>query len=138
MVNNNPHTDTVGRTNKVDKEDIVGMWAAVEHYLGQDHAALWKEWQKRVQTVAGALAPLKGVQTEMFVPPIANHVPHLRIRWDTAKLSVAEAIKSLRDGDPRIEVRPPLKDAIEVSVWMLEPGQAEIVGRRLREVLQKG
>lgn len=136
-LNNNPHTDTVGRTNKVDKEDIVGMWAALEHYLRQDHAALDREWQQRVQTIAARLAPLRQVRTEMFVPPIANHVPHLRIRWDVSRLSVAEVVRQLREGPPRIEIRPPLADGIEVSVWMLEPGQAEIVAGRLREVLEK-
>jgi L-seryl-tRNA(Ser) seleniumtransferase len=136
-LNNNPHTDSIGRTNKVDKEDIVGMVAAVEHFLKQDHAALWREWEKRVQTIADALAPLKGVQTERYVPPIANHVPHLHVRWDVRKLSPADVVKELRAGEPRIEIRAAVKDGIEVSVWMMEPGQAEIVGRRLREVLQK-
>jgi L-seryl-tRNA(Ser) seleniumtransferase len=137
-LNNNPHTDSIGRTNKVDKEDIVGMWAAVERFLSLNHAAVWKDWEMRVQTIADALAPLKGVTTETFVPPIANHAPHLRIRWDTTRLPPASVIKQLRDGEPCIEVRPALKDALEVSVWMLEPGQETIVARRLREILQKG
>jgi L-seryl-tRNA(Ser) seleniumtransferase len=136
-LNNNPHTDSIGRTNKADKEDIVAMWAALESFVKQDHAALWKEWEKRVRTIAGALAGLPAVKTEEFVPPIANHVPHLRVRWDVSKLSPADAVKQLRDGEPRIEIRAEIKDGIEVSVWMLEPGQAEIVARRLREVLAK-
>jgi len=137
-LNNNPHTDSIGRTNKVDKEDIVGMWAAIERFLSLDQAAVWKDWEKRIQTIAVALAPLQGVTTETFVPPIANHAPHLRVRWDTTRLSPAAVIKQLRDGEPCIEVRPALKDALEVSVWMLEPGQETVVARRLREILQKG
>ena len=27
------------------------------------------------------VAKVKGVKTEKFVPPLANHVPHLRITW---------------------------------------------------------
>jgi D-glucosaminate-6-phosphate ammonia-lyase len=137
MLNNNPNTDSIGRTNKVDKEDIIGMLAAVEHFLKQDHAALWGEYEKRVQTIADAVTGLATVKTQKFVPPIANHVPHLRIRWDASKRSPSEIVKQLRDGDPRIEIREELKDGIEVSVWMLEPAQAEIVARRLREVLGK-
>jgi L-seryl-tRNA(Ser) seleniumtransferase len=136
-LNNNPHTDSIGRTNKVDKEDIVGMWAAVERFLKLDHQALWRDWEKRVQTIADLLAPLKDVKTEPYVPPIANHVPHLRVRWDVNRLAPAEVVKQLRAGEPRIEIRAVVKDGIEVSVWMLEPGQAEIVGRRLREILAK-
>jgi L-seryl-tRNA(Ser) seleniumtransferase len=136
-LNNNPHTDSVGRTNKVDKEDIVGMWAAVERFMKLDHEAVWREWEKRVQTIADALAPLKHVQTERFVPPIANHVPHLRVHWDISRLTPTTVVKQLRDGEPRIEIRAVIKDGIEVSVWMLETGQEQIVGKRLREVLAK-
>lgn len=136
-LNNNPHTDTVGRTNKVDKEDIVGMWAAVEAFSKEDHTAVWKEWEKRVQTIAATVAAIQGVKTETFVPPIANHVPHLRLTWDVSKLKPADVIKQLREGEPKIEVRPMIAEGIEVSVWMLEPGQAEIVGKRLAALLAK-
>jgi len=135
-LNNNPHGDTIGRTNKVDKEDLVGLWAAVEHFLNQDHPAVWREWERRVQSIAGQLAGLKGVRTEQFVPPIANHVPHLRIQWDAARLAPAEVARQLRAGEPRIELRSVQADGIEVSVWMLEQGEEKIVGRRLAEVLR--
>ncbi len=137
-LNNNPHTDTVGRTNKVGKEEVVGMWAALEHYLQQDHAALAREWDGRVQTIADEVRSVKGVRAEPFTPPIANHVPHLRVSWDSGiKLTPAEVAKRLREGEPRIEVRPLGPEALELSVWMLEPGEDRVVGRRLREVLSK-
>ena len=134
-LNNNPHTDTIGRTNKVDKEDLVGMWAAVDAYLKQDHKEMWQDWEKRVQTIAALVGKLPGVKTERYVPPIANHVPHLKVTWDVARLTPADVVKKLREGQPRIEIRALLKDGIEVSVWMLQPGEADVVGRRLREVL---
>ena len=136
LLNDNPHTDTIGRTNKVDKEDIVGLWAAVETFMKLDHAAEQREWEKRVRTIQEALALLK-LRTEPFTPPIANHAPHLRIKWDVSKLSPEDVAKQLRAGEPRIEIRPLLKDGIEVAVWMLQPGEAEVVAKRLREVLQK-
>lgn len=134
--NNNPHTDTVGRTNKVGKEEIVGMWAALERFVKQDHAALWREWERRCGAVAAQVAGVPGVKTEVFVPSIANAVPHLRVRWDEARLRAAEAVRRLREGEPRIETRPEATEGIEIAVWTLEPGEDEIVGRRLREVLK--
>jgi len=138
-LNNNPHGDSVGRTNKVGKEEIVGMWAAIERYIKLDHTAQWRDWEKRCRTVADLVASLRGLQTEIFVPQIANAIPHLRITWDYAAsgLTPAEVVKQLRDGEPRIEVRPGAKEAIEVAVWMLDPGEEQIVGRRLREILRK-
>src|SRR5712692_8630099 len=77
--------------------------------------------------------------TDVEIPPIANHVPHLKIRWDQnrVKLSPLEVMKQLRDGDPSIEANPGTdKNALVIGVWMLQPGEAEIVARRLRAVLK--
>jgi len=78
------------------------------------------------------------VTTEVWVPEIANHVPHLRIRWDTqrVKIGVAEVVKRLREGEPSIEVVPGSRDALVVGVWMMEPGEERIVARRIREILR--
>jgi uncharacterized pyridoxal phosphate-dependent enzyme len=139
VLNNNPYSDSVGRTNKVGKEEIVGMWAALEHFMKQDHRAVWRDWEKRCKTIADLVTPVKSVKAEVFVPEIANAVPHLRVTWDygMSGLTPADVVKQLREGEPRIEVRPGAKDAIEIAVWMLEPGEEQIVGRRLREILKK-
>ena len=137
--NNNPQTDAIGRTSKVGKEEIVGLWAALEHFLRQDPAAMWKEWDRRVATIASGASAVPGVRVERFVPEINNAVPHLRVTWDAAALGVTpeEAVTRLREGEPRIEIRETLRVGIEVAVFMLEAGEDEIVGRRLGQVLRK-
>ena len=47
-----------------------------------------------------------------------------------------KVVQKLRDGEPSIELRPGARDAIEVAVWMLQPGEAQIVAKRIREVLK--
>ncbi|MBI1791284.1 MAG: aminotransferase class V-fold PLP-dependent enzyme [Acidobacteria bacterium] len=137
-LNGSPYSDSIGRGMKVNKEELVGMMVAVEQYIKRDHAAEWKEWEKRIKIVADTVTPLAGVTTETFQPEIANAVPHLRIRWDQSKISAAEATKRLREGDPSIELRPGAKDCLEVAVWMLQPNEAQIVAKRIREVLKGG
>lgn len=134
--NNNPQTDSIGRTSKVGKEEIVGLWAALEHFVAQDPAAVWKDWERRCAVISGHLSAIAGVKASVFVPEIANAVPHLKVAWDVKALAPADVAKRLREGDPRIEIRAVLADGIEVGVWMLEPGEDEIVGRRLAEVLR--
>ncbi len=82
-LNNSPNGDTLCRTNKVNKEEVIGMLVALETYLKLDHAAEWKDWENRCQRIAEALKEFKDVKTEVRVPAIANAVPHLHIRWDT-------------------------------------------------------
>ena len=142
FLNGSPHSDTIGRGAKVGKEEIIGLWTAVELYLKRDHKAEWSEWESRVSSIAGALAGLRGVKTEPFVPEIANESPHLRVTWDESIIPMKndKAVKLLRGGNPRIEVRPSAADkpVVEIAVWMLLPGEHRLVARRVREVLMTG
>ena len=139
-LNGPPNSDTIGRGMKVNKEEYLGMMVAIEQYVKMDHAAEWREWEKRVKVVADTVGPVSGVKTETFIPEIANAVPHLRITWDpgAVKITAAEAVKRLRDGEPSIELRPGATNGLEVAVWMLQPGEAQIVAKRIREVLKGG
>ena len=136
-LNNSPHSDSVGRTNKVNKEEVVGMLVALEEFLARDQDEVWKEWEQRCERIASNVAKLPGVSTEVFTPELANAVPHLRIRWDYggAQLTPEQAAEELRQGEPAIEVRPNPSEGLEVAVWMLAAGEDRIVGRRVRSVL---
>lgn len=138
-LNTSPNGDTIGRSLKVNKEEMVGMLAALEQFIKRDHKAVWNEWERRIVVITKALAGTPGLQPETFVPPVANHVPHLRLKWDFDKTSVTppQVAKALREGDPSIELNPDTNaEQLVVGVWMLQPGEAEIVARRLRAVIK--
>jgi L-seryl-tRNA(Ser) seleniumtransferase len=148
--NNSPNSNTVGRGMKVAKEEIVGLVAAVDWFLKQDDAALQSEFQGRAERIAKHVKTLPTVEAEIFVPPVANHVPHLRITYDMEriKLTGTEVMVKMREGNPRIELNPATgggsssaglasgKNTIVVGVWMLQPGEDLVVAKRLYEVLQ--
>src|SRR5580693_7510415 len=104
LLNNSPHEDTLGRSQKVGKEEIVGMIKALESYLSEDHEALNKEWQRRLEVVSSAVTKVPGVPASYFVPDIANHVPHLEITWDPRRISITphDASSALRNSKPSI------------------------------------
>ena len=149
--NNSPNDDVVGRGMKVAKEQIVGMVAAIDWFLSQSDAEMEAEFMGRIDRITGALKDIPSLKCDTFIPPIANHVPHLLIRYDQArvKISPQEVAKELREGTPSIELNPATgstegsagipKDSnkIVVGVWMLEPGEDVTVGRRLRDVFSK-
>src|SRR4029077_5672499 len=88
LLNNSPHEDTLGRSQKVGKEEIVGMAKALELFLNEDHDALAKEWQSRLERISSEITKVPGVSTSFFTPDIANHVPHMQITWDVARISL--------------------------------------------------
>ena len=148
--NNSPNSNTIGRGLKVAKEEIVGLVAAVDWFLAQDDAAMEAEFRGRAERIAARLKDVPTLQTQIFVPPVANHVPTLLITYDPNKIKItgAEAMQKMRQGPPRIELNPSTGGApasaglpggtntIVVGVWMLQPGEDLIVAKRLREVLQ--
>lgn len=147
--NNSPFSNTIGRGMKVAKEEIVGLVAAVDWFLSQDDAAMEGEYQKRADLIASKLKALPTVQTQTFIPEVANHVPHLLITYDQSriKISAAEVMQKMRSGKLRIELNPGTGGApasaglpggpntIIVGVWMLQPGEEAIVADRLYDTL---
>lgn len=148
--NNSPNSNTVGRGMKVAKEEIVGLVAAVDWFLKQDDAAMEVEYRHRADVIAKELKSVPTLQTQIFVPEVANHVPHLLITYDQnrVKITGAEVMKKMREGSPRIELNPSTGGApasaglpggpntIVVGVWMLQAGEEKIVAERLHEVLK--
>lgn len=138
-LNTSPYSDSIGRGMKVNKEEMVGMLVALETFIARDHEKEWKEWDRRVKTISDSVRDLPSITTEVFVPPIANHTQHLRIKWDQSQIRVAPpaVLKALREGEPSIESCPLTdKDQLVFSVWMLQPGEEQIVAKRLRDVLK--
>ncbi|MCI0390489.1 MAG: PLP-dependent transferase [Acidobacteria bacterium] len=141
-LNCSPNSDSIGRGMKVNKEEMLGMMVAVEMYLKRDAEAEWKEWERRANLIKGSVAKVAAVKTEIHVPSIANHVPTVRLTWEKAALPLTadDVRKQLRDGKPSIEIAPGSspakveKQEIGIGVWQMQPGEAEIVGRRLRDV----
>jgi len=149
--NNSPNSNTVGRGMKVAKEEIVGLVAAVDYFLKQDDTAIEAECRGRAERIGKHLSAIPTLQTQIFIPEVANHVPHLLITYDQNRIKItgAEVMQKMREGKPRIELNPSTGGApasaglpggpntIVVGVWMLQPGEDTVVAKRLREVLQE-
>jgi uncharacterized pyridoxal phosphate-dependent enzyme len=139
LLNNSPHEDTLGRSQKVGKEEIVGMVKALELFLAEDHDALNKEWQDRLKGISREIRKVPGVSTSFFVPDIANHVPHMSITWDArVSLTPQQASKLLRSAKPSIvigsgEERP----GLAMNSFMLQPGEDKIVAEQLSRLLRE-
>ena len=136
LLNNSPHEDTLGRSQKVGKEEIVGMVKALESYLNEDHSALSKEWQKRLDAISAEIIRVPGVSTSFFTPDVANHVPHMKISWNQkVALTVQDAHNALRNGKPAI-VLDSSESALSMNSFMLQPGEEKIIAAQLVQLFK--
>ncbi len=136
LLNNSPHEDTLGRSQKVGKEEIVGMVKALESYLSEDHAALSKEWQRRLDAISAEITRVPGVTTSFFTPDVANQVPHMKISWDQkVVLTVQDALNALRNGNPAI-VLDSSETALSMNSFMLQPGEEKMIAAQLTQLFK--
>jgi uncharacterized pyridoxal phosphate-dependent enzyme len=135
-----PRGYNIGRGMKVNKEEILGMYVALEKYINQDHDKEWKEWESKIALIETTVKTVTGVATEVRVPPLGNHTPTLHISWDPEKLKLTDKQlrEALRGANPSIELGGGGANAVSVTVFMLKPGQEKIVATRLKEELSRG
>jgi uncharacterized pyridoxal phosphate-dependent enzyme len=138
FANDSPKSDSVGRVSKVGKEEIIGLYRALQLFLAADHDAEWKEWERRVAVIAGELTAIPGVRASMVVPEVPHNRPQVRIEWERGKISAGpkDIVAALRAGEPRVELPYGSEEStagLDVAVWMLRANEDAIVGRRLAE-----
>jgi len=148
LQNDNPIGDRIGRGMKVAKEQIVGMVAAIDWFLSQTDKGMEAEFNRRAKVIADRLSGVPSLTARIYVPEVANHVPHLLLRYDPhkVKMTAREVAQALRAGSPSIELNPATgtsartgipsdENTIVVGVWMLQPGEERIVANCLYQVL---
>jgi D-glucosaminate-6-phosphate ammonia-lyase len=139
-----------GRDNKVGREETLGMLAAVEAWVKRDHKAEWQTWLGWLDTISKRVTKVPGVTTAVREPVgLSNLSPSLIIGWDAEKLNITgeEAAELMARTKPRIALgsggggRPsnqtPGMTSIAITPWQMQPGQAEIVGERIYQVLSE-
>jgi len=125
----------LGRGYKVDRQEIVATVVALREWLATDHNARFAVQQRRLETIAQALAGLPHVTSERIWPRQGPWM-QLRVAFDETKLgkTAASVEKILKDGDPSVKVRVE-GDQILLAAHTLKEGEDTIVAERLRQVL---
>lgn len=143
-----------GRDNKVGREEMMGMLAAVEAWVDADHEAEWEQWLAWLDHIAERVTAIDGVEARVEEPtipgmdhpgepaPISNHSPVLHLMWDPGRLHVTgeQVQATLGRTKPRIVVGSGYDDetertSINITAWMMQPGEDEVVAERIHELL---
>jgi len=132
-----------GRDNKVGKEEMLGMLAAVEAWTTRDHDAEWNTWLSWLDEISTKLLKVKGITAEVTQPTgLNNRTPRLNIKWDPDKLHITgeEIAEEVARNKTRIAIGAGTRDgmtSISITPSQMRPGNAKIVADRLYDILSK-
>jgi hypothetical protein len=136
-----------GRDNKVGREEMMGMLAAVEAWTTLDHTAKWKKWLSYLDNISKVVTKIDGVKTEVEEPTdLSNKSPVLKVTWDSAQLNITgeELTEELGRTKPRIAMGSEGargyeagSTGVNITTGQMQPGEDKIVAQRIFEVLSR-
>lgn len=130
-----------GRDNKVGREEMMGMLAAVEAWTKRDHPAEWKTWLGYLDVISKKLTTIPGVTTSIHEPTdLSNRSPVLNVYWDPNKFYItgAELAEYAGRNKPRIAIGAndnETQASINITTGQMQPGNEVVVANRLYELL---
>lgn len=136
-----------GRGYKVGREEIIGMWTAVEMWAKRDHGEEFRKWTSWLETINSQIKKIPGVTTEIKQPTgRSNPSPDLLVQWDPAIIPLTgyEVENVLWDQSPRIAVSgagsylpfpPNFKPNILINSSQLEEGEEKLIAESVYKVL---
>jgi uncharacterized pyridoxal phosphate-dependent enzyme len=128
----------IGRPMKVGKEEIVGLMAAVERYLGLDHEGLIRRYEEQVRYLAEELSRLPGLEGRRDFPSEAGQpMPRAVIDVDERVAGIDRdfLLERLAGGEPGIILAPAGDTGVFINPQTLEPGQERVVASSIRAIL---
>ena len=132
-----------GRDNKVGKEEMFGMLAAVEAWTTRDHKKEWDTWMSWLDEIAKKVTKVAGVTTEVKMPrSLDNRAPRLYVHWDPKQLHISgeEIAEICARSTPRIAIGGHSgKETTSISITpsQMRPGNAKVVADRLYGILSE-
>lgn len=132
-----------GRDNKVGKEEMMGMLAAVEAWTTRDHEAEWETWLSWLEEISLQMLKIDGITTEVHEPTgLSNHAPVLHIKWNPDQLHItgAEVAEIVARNKPRIAIGSRTNEgmtSINITPNQMRPGNAKSVAERLHGIMSE-
>jgi L-seryl-tRNA(Ser) seleniumtransferase len=121
-----------GRPLKVDRQEVVGVVAALREWLSMDHQARFSVAGQRGQRLRQGLEGLPGLR----FTPAAGEASWLRVEIDTqaAGQSAAQVAARLREGDPSVWVGVQ-EGVLNFDLGTVSEGDEAVIARQVRAVL---
>ena len=129
----------VGRPHKIDRQEIMGVVAAVERWLTLNHEERLSAAESQSQAIIAPLKGLPGVTAELNTN-IMGHQPFgvfVSLDPDVVGFTNQDLVDKLKNGDPSIWTRVPDGETrLELHVFGLGEGEAELVGQAIAAAVE--
>ena len=129
----------IGRPQKIDRQEIMGVVAAVDRWLTINHEDRLAYAESQSQAILKPLQGIPGVKAELNTN-IMGHQPFGAIvSIDPAIIgfTIDDLVQKLQDGDPSIWTRVSLEaPQIEIHVFGMSEGQPELVGNAIADAVK--
>lgn len=135
-----PHQG-IGRQMKITKEDIVGLFVAIEQFIKRDQEDWYNQLMNRAKKISKKLNKFSGIKSwilptgrhgQKYPRVVAQLLPEL-------KMARSELMKRLKNGKPAIEVGELDEDvnAIYVNPMGLKVSEEIILLNRIGEIIEE-
>lgn len=126
-----------GRGMKIDRQEIIGLVAAVEAWVTMDHEERLLSYGSKFSVIERKLQTVSAVRQTKVVPNNDYWSLGLQITLDIDALgkSARDVLDELDSGVPRIRMRAAGDDILTVNPHTLRDGEEVILAERLRSVL---
>ena len=128
----------VGRPHKVDRQEMMGALAAVERWFRIDHEDRLAQAEQESMAIINELRDVPGVNASL-IDNIVAHQPFgvtVGVDADVVGFDNEALVMKLRELDPPIWTRTMDNAPLQIHVFGLNPGEAELVGKSIAQVVR--
>ncbi len=125
-----------GRPMKLDRQEVVAVYAALREWLTTNHENRFAEYEARIASLRAEIGDIPGVT--FFETPEDGPPDGLRLMIDPDAVgkTAEEVGEELKAGNPSIWVRQPVgPDGLVFRMPTLKTGGEKVIAQRLRELL---
>jgi len=144
--NSYPHMNGIGRAMKVSKEQIVGLFVALEVYSKTDPQERYNSWVRKLDVIERELGGVPNIRVKRIPgQPSLKAVPTLEIELDEGSIgsTAQEIVSALKAYDPPIVLdidywKNFAREKLFVNPICLQESEESILAGALRNVLTDG
>ena len=127
----------IGRPHKVDRQEMMGVVAAVQNWLTMDHETRLSNIEEQSTTLINILSKCPYIEATMIDNTIGHQPFGVKISIKNHKLNVHDLVNLLKNGSPSIWTRVVGEnDFIEIHMFGLKAGEEKIVGEKIVEIFE--